>query len=82
MKMSFIFASKYRHVILVTKDKKLQNLADSKKVLCFDFENLDNFFKQQEIKRNTKQLSLDVNSTKSFGTLSTLVSSNMEKKSD
>ena len=36
MKMSFIFAAKYRHVVLVTKDKKLQNLAESKRV-CSTF---------------------------------------------
>lgn len=34
MKISFIYAAKYRHVILLTKDKKLQSLSEMQQVFC------------------------------------------------
>ena len=38
MKIAFIYASKYRHVIIVTKDKKLQQLAEGQKMISVDYE--------------------------------------------
>lgn len=47
LKMAFLYNAKYRHVILISKDKKLQQLSETQKVLCVDYEGLENFIEEQ-----------------------------------
>jgi hypothetical protein len=35
MKITFLYSSKYRHVILLTRDKKLQKLAEQQQVFNY-----------------------------------------------
>eukprot|EP01114_Cavostelium_apophysatum_P017060 TRINITY_DN4978_c0_g1_i1.p1 TRINITY_DN4978_c0_g1~~TRINITY_DN4978_c0_g1_i1.p1 ORF type:complete len:1011 (-),score=253.35 TRINITY_DN4978_c0_g1_i1:10-3042(-) len=51
MKLSFTFSGKFRHVILMSRDKKLQALAESIKILCLDLDGLQKFLSVQEQKR-------------------------------
>jgi len=59
MKLSYLHASKYRYTILITKEKKLYNMA-SPLVQCFDLEGLGKFLQEQENRRNGKTPTLPI----------------------
>jgi hypothetical protein len=56
MKIAFIYANKLRHVIVVTKDKKMQQLAEQQKMICVDYEGLVNFFEEQQTRKRKENL--------------------------
>jgi len=42
--MAFMHSNKYRHVVLISSDKKFQQLTEAQKLLCTDYEGLENLF--------------------------------------
>ncbi len=48
IKMAFLHSDKYRHVILLTKDKKSQKMAQDSKIFSTDLAGLQRFFHLQE----------------------------------
>ena len=48
LKIAFIYAHKYRHVMLISKDRKLQQLSETQKMMCVDYDGLEKFFQEQQ----------------------------------
>eukprot|EP01103_Thecamoeba_quadrilineata_P021465 TRINITY_DN9873_c0_g1_i1.p1 TRINITY_DN9873_c0_g1~~TRINITY_DN9873_c0_g1_i1.p1 ORF type:complete len:1009 (-),score=185.30 TRINITY_DN9873_c0_g1_i1:109-3135(-) len=58
LKLSFLNANKYRHVILLTNDKELQEAAKNHKLLCMDYNGLLKFLEDQKKRAQISQIAV------------------------